>query len=843
MKTLYSEFLRSKIATSPDRGLAIEPGSLHPSLLPHQRAIVEWAIRGGRRAIFAAFGLGKTYMQLEILRSITAEVGEAGLIVAPLGVRGEFLRDAKAMGTPLQFIRSSAELEGPGIYLTNYESVREGKINPSRFAVTSLDEASVLRGMGGSKTFREFMRAFEDVRYRFVATATPSPNEFTELLAYAAYLGVMSVGDAKTRFFQRDSTRADALTLHAHKEADFWAWMSGWSVFLQKPSDLGFSDEGYDLPPLDIRWHELPSDYADAGQERDGQLRLVPNASLGVVDAAREKRRSMAIRVTKAAELVDEDPEAHFIIWHDLEDERRAIVDAIPEAVDVYGTQELEDRERRIADFSEGKFRILATKPVIAGSGCNFQRFCHRAVFLGLGYKFNDFIQAVHRLQRFQQTRPVRIDLIYTEAERGVRDALVRKWDQHRELTRKMAEIIREQGLSAESMAREVVASVDVGERIEVEGEGFRLVRNDCVEEAARLADDSIDMILTSPPFGNQYKYSDHVADFGHSSGPEEFFAQMDYLTPELFRSLKPGRIAAIHVKDRIVPGGINKLGFQTVYPFHAECINHFQGHGFAFLGMKTIVTDVVRENNQTYRLGWTEQCKDGSKMGVGMPEYLLVLRKPPSDPSNGYADEPVIKDKGHYSRARWQTDAHGFARSSGDRLVSLEEMEGLEHAPIFRAFKEHFLSEVYDYEAHVRLGERLEARGVLPTSFMLLQPPSWSDEVWSDVTRMLTLNTSQANRSREMHICPLQLDIVDRAITQYSQPGEQILDPFGGLMTVPYRALKLGRRGIGFELSLPYFFDGVRYCEIAAKEAEAPSLFDLLDDVKTENHQHAAAG
>src|SRR5687767_6925355 len=190
--------------------------------------------------------------------------------------------------------------------------------------------------------------------------------------------------------------------------------------------------------------------------------------------------------------------------------------------------------------------------------------------------------------------------------------------------------------------------------------------------------DNSVDLILTSIPFSSQYEYTPSYNDFGHSESNAEFFKQMDFLTPELLRVLQPGRIAAIHVKDRIVPGGMTGLGFQTVYPFHCKCIEHYTSHGFAYIGMKTIVTDVVRENNQTYRLGWTEQCKDGSKMGVGMPEYLLLFRKPPSDTSNSYADDPVVKQKklwdkkidewinpNGYSRARWQIDAHGFMRSS----------------------------------------------------------------------------------------------------------------------------------------------------------------------------------
>jgi hypothetical protein len=302
----------------------------------------------------------------------------------------------------------------------------------------------------------------------------------------------------------------------------------------------------------------------------------------------------------------------------------------------------------------------------------------------------------------------------------------------------------------------------------------------------------------------------------------------MDFLTPELLRALKPGRVAAIHVKDRIVPGGMTGLGFQTVYPFHARCIEHYTGHGFAYMGMKTIVTDVVRENNQTYRLGWTEQCKDGSKMGCGMPEYLLLFRKPPSETVNSYADEPVVKSKGDYTRSRWQIDAHGFTRSSGNRPLTAEDLENVPHDVIFKMFREFSLTNVYDFEHHVKLGEALEARGILPVTFMLLQPPSWHADVWSDITRMLTLNGAQSAKGREMHLCPMQFDIADRVIAQFSMPGETVLDPFSGLGTVVYRSLLQRRKGIGIELSHRYFLDGAAYCHAAAQEMAMPDLFAL---------------
>lgn len=853
MKTIpYSEFLRRKMVAAPDRGVEVSESEVNPLLKPHQRDIVLWAVRGGNRAIFASFGLGKSFMQLEIARLICEKVGGRFLIVAPLGIRQEFLRDAQKLGIEIRFVRRIEECAETGVYITNYETVRDGKLDPNQFAGASLDEASVLRGFGGTKTFREFMRLFESVRVKFVATATPSPNEYIELLAYSAFLDVMDVGQAKTRFFRRNSEKADELTIHPHKEREFWLWCASWAIFLQRPSDLGYSDEGYDLPELEINWHEIPTNHDTCSVDPSGQARMFKSTALGVVEASREKRESLPGRIAKLLELRALDPGAHRLIWHDLEAERSAIEDAIPGIATVWGSQDMEERERTIINFSDGAVSELATKPVIAGSGCNFQRHCSWEIFLGIGFKFNDFIQAIHRVHRFLQVNRVRVDLIYTEAEREVRKTLERKWAQHVEMVEKMIAIIREYGLARASVASRLSRCIGV-ERAEASGNGWRAVHNDCVLETESMEADSVHMILTSIPFATQYEYTPSYNDFGHTDDATHFWRQMDYLTPELLRLLKPGRIAAIHVKDRIVPGGLTGLGFQTAHPFHAETIFHFQSHGFSYLGMKTIVTDVVRENNQTYRLGWTEQCKDATKMGCGMPEYLLLFRKPPTDNQNSYADEPVIKDKGRYSRSRWQIDAHAFARSSGNRLISTEELASLRHEQIYRLFRAHSESTVYDFEEHVGLAEALErcsvcghihirpkACGVgececttaasrLPVTFMLLPPASWHDDVWSDVTRMLSLNSVQAQKGQNTHLCPLQFDIVDRAITQFSMEGETIFDPFGGLMTVPYRALLLGRKGIGVELNPGYYLDGVGYLRAAEEKVNTPTLFDML--------------
>lgn len=833
----YKEFLETKIELATESGFIVDPEKVNKVLKPHQRDAVVWALKGGRRALFESFGLGKTVQEIEFCHLAAEYSGGRALIVLPLGVKQEFTHDAvEVLGYEKpEYCRTMAEVEQSTsqIVLTNYERVRDGDIRTDYFAATSLDEASVLRSFG-SKTYQTFLDKFKNVPYKLVATATPSPNKYKELIHYAGYLEVMDTGQALTRFFQRDSTKANNLTLYPNMEDEFWMWVSNWALFITKPSDLNpsYSDEGYDLPPLDVRWHELPVHYGDTA-DKDGQIQLFQEAAEGLKEAAAVKRESIDRRVAEMKRIVEESPDDHFLLWHDLENERHAIKKALPDVVDIYGSMDYDLREQRVIDFSNGHTKLFATKKSLSGSGCNFQRYCHREIFLGIDYEFNDFIQAIHRCYRFLQMEPVVIDIIYMENERQIREALEEKWNNHNHMVAKMIEIVKKYGLNSENKTRRLERKMGVeGSREErtVRGKHYEAVYGDCVEETRAMETCSIDLIHTSIPFGNHYEYSANYNDFGHNQNTERFFEQMDYLTPELLRVLRPGRVAAIHVKDRVLFGNATGTGMPTIEPFHAQCISHYMKHGFQYFGMITVVTDVVRENNQTYRLGWSEQCKDGSKMGVGCPEYILLFRKLPSDRSTAYADDPVKKSKEDYTRAQWQIDAHGYWRSSGDRLISKEELKDFPVDKLQQVYRTYSRGNVYDYAEHLKLAEELDRNGKLPATFMVVAPGSWNRlEVWDDINRMRTLNTTQSRRRAQMHVCPLQLDIVERIINRYSNEGDTVYDPFGGLMTVPMTAVKMHRNGKGCELNPDYFRDGVGYLQAAEDEVEEPTLFDFM--------------
>lgn len=831
----YIDFLKNKMSIAPVSGFKTSIGDVKffdgTEIKPHQRDAVEWAIRGGRRALFESFGLGKTIQQLLICLEIVKKEGGKALIVAPLEVRHEFVKDGRnKLGIEVQYVRTMEEVRAAeqDVLITNYERVRDGDIDPHYFMITSLDEASVLRGYG-TKTYQTFLQLFKGVKYKYVATATPSPNKYKELIHYAGYLEIMDTGQALTRFFKRDSTRANKLTLYPHKEKEFWMWLSTWALFITKPSDLGYDDTGYALPPLKIIEHEVPVDHNTAGSENDGQIKLFRDAALGLKDAAREKRDSIPARIAEMMSIIESDPESHYIIWHDLEAERHAIKKALPEAREIYGSQNEEQRAQNSIMFSEGQIKYLATKPEISGSGCNFQGHCHKAIFLGIGYKFNDFIQAIHRIYRFLQTEQVEIHIIFAESERAIYDTLREKWAQHNNLVDQMTKIIREHGL-ASTQAQMALERYIHDDLITEGGQLWTAVNADNVVAIARMEDNSVDLIHTSIPFSNHYEYTPTYNDFGHNEDNERFFEQMDFLTPHLLRVLKPGRVAAIHVKDRILFGNATGTGMPTLDPFSDDTTRHFRKHGFEYFGRITVVTDVVRENNQTYRLGWTEQTKDGTKMGVGCPEYVLLLRKLPTDTSRAYADTPVSKSKEEYTRARWQIDAHQFWRSSGNRYLTSKELSEIPVSDLQSVYRDFSRGSIYNYDTHVQLAENLEKQKKLPASFMVVAPGSWTPYVWDDVNRMRTFNGEQKRKDLQMHICPLQFDIVDRIIERFSNPGELVFDPFAGLGTVPARAVLKGRKGYGIELNPDSFRDSLHYLKAAEEDVAAPTLFDSID-------------
>lgn len=835
----YEDFIKSKVVIAEDFGIDTANIEYTPILFQHQKDIVDFCLKGGRRAIFASFGLGKTFMQLELAKQVIAQTGKPFLICCPLGVSGEFKRDNAKLGTghTITYITDTDEIPQeiePQIYLTNYERVRKGDINAEKFGGVSFDEASILRNLK-TNTTNMVLKYFRKVKYRFVATATPTPNDYIEILNYADYLGVISRGHALTRFFQRDSTKAGNLKLYPNKAKEFWQWVSTWAVFINTPADLGYSDEGYNLPPLNVVEQRVSYSTNEPQYDERGNLILIKQKAKGLKESSRETRETVEMRCNKALQVATQECTGRVIFWCLRNSEQDYITRELKKqgkkVASVHGSLKNSEKEDMLIGFSEGQYDYLVTKPKIAGSGCNFQDAAYESIFVSIDDKFNDFIQAMHRTYRFGQESQVTAHVVYTEYQDRTFANLMRKWEQHKVLQNEMISLVREYGLNSNLIKSQMERQTFAGGAKRIIGNAT-LYNNDTVivhQDKKEMPDNSIDFYITSIPFGDHYEYSDNYNDFGHNYGNDKFFEQMDFLIPNMLRCLKPGRVAAIHVKDRIRYSYQNGTSFTTISDFSGQTVTAFEKHGFYLIGKITVTTDVVAENNQTYRLGWTEQCKDSSKMGVGLPEYVLLFRKAPTHSDNSYADEPVTHTKEEYTKARWQLDAHSYHRSSGDRLLTGDEIRSMEVKHIVAAWKKHNTQSVYDFNQHLALCEDMDEHEKLSSTFMTLPPHSNNDMVWTDVSRMRTLNANQVQKKKEKHICPLQFDIIDRLIERYSMPSEVVCDPFGGIMSTPYCAMKMGRKSIAIELNTEYFNDGCYYVNAMDYKMNVPTLFDLV--------------
>lgn len=831
----YHSFLESKIQIAAEEGIAsITAANINPSLYPHQRDATLWALHMGRALLAESFGMGKTRQQIEILRVIAEATGQPCLIATPPGARHVFTEEeGPALGVSIRYVKNNNEAHRADvpIHVTNYERIRSGDVTHHLYGGFSGDEGNYLRNLG-SETTKQLMGGFATLPYLYIATATPSPNRTKELLHYAEFLGIMDYNQAVNRWFRRNPKKAHDIHLLADKKEEFWRWVATWALFLSSPADLGYDDTGYNLPSLNVHWHRVSADHTRAWEQtdRDGQRRLMLDGAIGIQEASAEKRATMPTRLDKMMDILGTAPNDHWLLWHHLEAERHAVEHLLPEAVTVFGTQDFDRKEQLLLGFERGEYQILATKPSVAGSGCNFQKHCHRAIFLGVDYSFDEFIQAIHRIQRYGQLHPVDIHIIFSESEESIVTALKRKWTEHDHLQDEMRSIIKEYGLSREALQNSLRRAIGVT-RQETKADRYHIINNDTVLETASMPDNSVDVIVTSTPFSKQYEYGPFVNDFGHNESNDRFWAQMDFLSPELLRVLKPGHVAAFHCKDLAMVGKYSEAGIFNVYPFSDDLRVHMQKHGFIFVGRVTITTDVVKENKQTYRLGWTEKCKDASKMSVGMNEYIMLFRKKPTDTTTAYSDEPVVKSKQKYTKGKWQLDASGSWGSSGNRLLTPAEYAALEPKVAKRHWhQEQLESPHYDYARHVAIVEAMDNAGTLPSSFMLMPFTSKSNWHWSDIVYVRTLNTFQTQRREQNHVCPLPLDIVERCIESWSTEGDVVFDPFGGLMSVPYTAIKMGRYGLGIELNPEYYTIGQRYCHEAEVEALTPTLFEAMD-------------
>lgn len=427
----YEDFLASKFACTPTPG--ITDVAIDRALFPHQRDLVAWALRRGRAAIFADTGLGKSLVGLEWAAHVCEHAGRV-LVLTPLAVADQWVREGERFGIRCAYRREDNGDHNDDIVITNYEML--DRFNPLNFAGVVLDESSILKAYDG-KTRTAIIRAFASTPYRLALTATPSPNDHTELGNHAEFLGVKHRVEMLAEYFVHDGGSTQKWRLKGHAEDVFWRWVCTWAAMVRKPSDLGYSDDRYDLPPLRHHEHVIPIEHRDAWSE--GFL-FAPEART-LAEQRATRRATLAARVAKAAELADGDEQC--LVWCELNAESEACARAIPGAVEVKGSDSLEDKRERLLGFADGDVRVLVTKPSIAGFGMNWQS-CARMVFVGASHSFEQTYQAIRRCWRFGQERPVDVHVIRSETEGAIVANFERKRAAHAEMMNAMAAHMRD---------------------------------------------------------------------------------------------------------------------------------------------------------------------------------------------------------------------------------------------------------------------------------------------------------------------------------------------------------------------------------------------------------------
>lgn len=625
----YSAFLKSKKVADIPTGHVVALDALNSNLFDFQRVIVRWAVGRGRAAIFADTGLGKTAMQTTWADLVTTYTGKPVLILAPLSVAHQTVREAAKFGVEVAYHRSQPD-HPAGIIITNYEMM--DRFDMGAFTGIVLDESSILKSHDG-KTRTAILEATKSVPYRLSCTATPSPNDFMELGNQAEFVGVMSREEMLAMFFTHDGGDTQKWRLKGHGEVKFWEWLSTWAVVIRKPSDLGFDDGAYDLPPLVIHEHVIETEKA-----ADGQLFYMP--AMGLNEQRAAKRESMEERIDVLSALVNKSDD-QWLVWCHLNAESEALGKSIPDAVMVSGSDSIEYKESAIEDFLNGSVRVLGSKASMFGYGLNFQH-CNNMAFAGLDNSFESMYQAIRRCYRFGQTKTVNVHIFLSQAELPILENIKRKEQQHNEMSARMVEHMKEFmqrrifGVTAEKS--EYVRDV-------AKGKDWTIHLGDCVEVVSELKSESIGFTVFSPPFASLYTYSNSDRDMGNCKTKDEFMEHFGFLVKELERVTMPGRLCSVHCMN--LPTSKAHHGYIGIDDFRGDIIRLFRSHGWIYHSEVCIWKDPVTAMQRTKALGLLHKTirKDSSMSRQGVPDYLVTFRKPGVNPdpiSHTHEEFPV---------------------------------------------------------------------------------------------------------------------------------------------------------------------------------------------------------
>ena len=745
----YSEFLEKKRIIDKATGLSSVP-DLNPMLFDFQRDIVQWALKRGRAAIFADCGMGKTAMQLEWARHIPGNV----LIVAPLAVSAQTIREAEKFHE--EKIIYSADGSVPSrISITNYERMEH--FNPDNYTGIVLDESSILKSYTG-KYRTDLIERFGNVQYRLACTATPAPNDFMELGNHAEFLGAMKRTEMLSMFFVHDGGDTSQWRVKGHAEEEFWKWVCSWAVMIRKPSDLGYDDGKFILPPLEMEQITVHSE-----EPTDGMLFAMEAQTLQERQGAR--RVTIEDRAKACANIVNATSE-QCLVWCDLNDESAMLTRLIPGAVEVKGSDSEEHKERSLLGFSRGDIRVMVTKGKIAGFGMNFQS-CHNVFFVGLSDSYELFYQAIRRCWRFGQNSTVKCYVITSDIEGAVVKNIQRKEEDAKRMAEMMVSNMHE--INAENIRGIERTRSEYATRDD-SGENWRMMLGDCVERIKELPDDSVHFSVFSPPFASLYTYSNSDRDMGNSKDEAEFARHFQFLVKELYRVIKPGRLVSFHCMN--LPTTKTHHGYIGLVDFRGDLIRAFEAEGFIYHSEAVIWKDPVTAMQRTKAIGLLHKqlVKDSAMSRQGVPDYLVTMKKP------GENTEPIEGELDHYS-------GDGNFISTGRLSIDLWQL--------------------------------------------------YASPVWMDINPSDTLQHRSARDEKdERHICPLQLQVIHRALQLWSNPGDVVLSPFAGIASEGYESIKLGRKFIGIELKPSYYAQAVKNLAAIENHVENEMLdFSENDD------------
>ena len=654
MRTDYNEFLNKKDFTIQSINFDIDVSEINPILFSFQKDIVKWAVKKGHCAVFLDTGLGKTLIQLEWARII----GKTALIFAPLSVARQTIREGKKIGIDVNYVRSEADIV-EGINITNYEMVEH--FSGDNIGAIILDESSILKSLSG-KIKQKLISQFKNIPYKLCCTATPAPNDYTELGNHAEFLNICSMKEMLAMFFinankehtyifenttiiKKGSNKGGTeWRIKHHAEDAFFRWLSKWAIVITKPSDIGYDDENFNLPALNINPIFIKSDY-----KQDNKLFFTGLS--GIVDRTNVRADTIGLKLERLNDIINHNNQ--IIIWCGL-DKESAAVKSLFNGIsrEVKGSDSPEDKAKAFEDFQDGKYQILITKPKIGGFGMNFQN-ASEMVFFGLNDSWESFYQSVRREWRFGQKNPVNVHILLTEQEREVYKNIERKDKQAQRLKAKMVELLKDY---EQNEIQGIEIKKDDYKEATVVKHNWKAMLGDSCIRLQEIQDESIDLSIYSPPFADLFVYSNSYRDLGNCRNWDEFFIHYEFIVKELLRTAKQGRLSCVHTSD--IPAMANRDGYIGLKDFPGKVIRLHEECGWTFIGrayvQKNPQAQAIRVKSKA--LLFVQMQKDSSHSRPALIDQILIFKKPGE---NKIPITPVAN--GELDNNKWISWAHGI--------------------------------------------------------------------------------------------------------------------------------------------------------------------------------------